>query len=563
MRLFAAVFLAFLLLPAPARALTPAEQAVAAHGMVASREAEATRIGVAVLRQGGNAVDAAVAVGFALAVTLPVAGNLGGGGFMLVHDAKSGETVAIDYRETAPAAAHRDMFLDAAGEADAEKSRQSHHAVGVPGTVAGLVAAQQRYGTWPLDRLLAPAIRLAEDGIVVGAPLAEALRAARERLARSAAGKAIFLKPDGAPLAEGERLVQADLAWSLRRIAERGAAAFYQGAIAERLIADMAAHGGPMRRGDLESYRAIVRPPLRGRYRGLEIASMPPPSSGGVHLLQMLNVLAHFPIPEMAPLGPERAHLLAEAMKRAYADRAEHLGDPAFWPVPARGLLSPRYAETIAANIDRGRARPSADIRPGAPAAYESDQTAHFAVMDGAGNAVSNTYTLNFAFGSGIVAAGTGILLNNEMDDFSAKPGAPNAYGLVGGEANAVAAGKRPLSSMTPVIVFKDGRPWLATGARGGGRIITAVLQQLVNLVDLKLDLATATSLPRLHHQWLPDRLYLEPGFPAATQARLRSLGHTLAETREIGSLNAVMRLDNGFAGIADPRRPGGLAMGH
>jgi len=534
----------------------------AEHGMVATQEAMASRIGAEVLEKGGNAVDAAVAVGFALAVTLPQAGNLGGGGFMLVHDAESGETVAIDYREMAPASAHKDLFLDAKGEVDTEKAWYSRAAVGVPGTVAGLALALERYGTLSLAEAIEPALRLARDGIAVTRDLSEALAAESERLVEVPATKAIFFHPDGTPYQPGETLVQADLAWSLRQIAEHGPTAFYEGAIAERIVADMAAHGGLMTEADLAAYRPVARVPVKGSYRGYEILSMPPPSSGGVHLVQILNILEGFPLAELGHNGAETIHLMAEAMKLAYADRSEYLGDPDFWPVPVEGLTSKAYADHLRATIDRQLARPSTEIKPGDPLAYESPETTHFSVIDRWGNAVANTYTLNFSYGSGIVAAGTGILLNNEMDDFSAKSGAPNAYGLVGGEANEIQPGKRPLSSMTPTLVLKDGKVLIATGSPGGSRIITTVLQILLNVIDHGMNIAEATYAPRVHHQWLPDELRVEEGLSPDTLAALRAKGYTVVEMNAMGSTQSVLRTDAGFHGAADPRRPGALAVG-
>ncbi len=535
----------------------------ARNGMVASQEVLATKIGVEVLRQGGNAVDAAVAVGFALAVTLPQAGNLGGGGFMLVHDARKAETVAIDYRETAPAAATAEMFLDAAGQVDKKKARFSHHAVGVPGTVAGLALALQRHGSWPLARVLAPAIRLAEDGILVDCRLAGSLRRAAKRLGRWPASRAVFLQGDGRPLAEGARLRQPDLARSLGSIAAEGPKAFYEGAIADAIAAEMAAHGGPMTKADLAGYRAVVRAPVVGRYRGVEVRSMPPPSSGGVHLVQILNVLENFPLAELGAGAGETLHLMAEAMKPAYADRSLHLGDPDHWRVPVRGLTSKTYAKALAGGIDRARARPAAELGPGRPQGYESAETTHFSVMDGAGNVVSNTYTLNFGYGTGIVAAGTGILLNNEMDDFSAKPGVANAYGLIGGAANAVGAGKRPLSSMTPTILFRDGKPWLATGSPGGSRIITTTLQIVLNTIDHGMNIAAATAQPRIHHQWLPDELRIEVGVGPDTVRLLEAKGHRVVVKRAMGSTQSIMATAEGFEGASDPRRPGALTLGY
>ena len=535
----------------------------APNGMVATQEAEATRIGVEILRRGGNAVDAAVAVGFALAVTLPRAGNIGGGGFMLVHLAASGETVAIDYREAAPGAATRDMFLDAEGNVDREKARFSRHAAGVPGTVAGLALALARYGRLGLGEVLEPAIALARDGIPVTESLAASLARYEERLKRHEASAAVFFEPGGALYAPGERLVQEDLAWSLTRIAREGPDAFYRGAIAERIAADMRRHGGPMRLEDLAAYEAVVREPVRGTYRGYTVYSMPPPSSGGVHLVQILNVLEGYPLAFLGPNGADTIHVMAEAMKLAYADRSEHLGDPDFRPVPVAGLTSKYYAAGLRDRIDLRRARPSADIRPGDPLPFESEETTHFSVMDREGNVVSNTYTLNFAYGSGIVAAGTGILLNNEMDDFSAKPGVPNAYGLVGGEANAVGAHKRPLSSMSPTIVFEDGEPFLATGSPGGSRIITTTLQILLNVIDHDMNIAAATAAPRVHHQWRPDRLLVEPGISPDTLDLLARRGHRVVTGRATGSTQSIMRVDEGLLGASDPRRPGALTLGY
>ncbi len=534
----------------------------AENGMVASQEATATRIGVDILKRGGNAIDAGVAVGFALAVTLPRAGALGGGGFMMVHHAETGETVAIDYREMAPAAAHRDMYLDAAGEVDTQLARYTHHAAGVPGAVAGLVHVLDRYGTLPLAEVLAPAIRLAERGILVTQDLSGSLESRRERLQRWPATAAIFYHEDGRPYRPGERLIQVDLAWSLRQIAAHGADAFYKGAIAERIAADMAAHGGPMTLEDLAAYRVAVRAPVRGTYRGYEIASMPPPSSGGVHLVQILNLLEDYPLASLGHNGAEALHLMAESMKLAYADRSQHLGDPDFWPVPVAGLISKAYAESLRATIDPARARPAAEIAAGDPMPYESPETTHYSVMDRWGNVVSNTYTINFGYGSGIVAAGTGILLNNEMDDFSAKPGVPNAYGLLGGDANSVAPAKRPLSSMTPTILFKDGKPLLATGSPGGSRIITTTLQIILNVVDHGMNIAAATAAPRVHHQWLPDELRVEAGLSPDTVALLESKGHKVVVKNAMGSTQSILRADEGFYGASDPRRQGALTLG-
>ena len=535
----------------------------AEHGIVATQEATATRIGLEVLQGGGNAVDAAASIGFALAVTLPSAGNLGGGGFMVVHDAASGETVAIDYREKSGGAAFRDMFLDEAGEAGPEKSRFSGLAIGVPGTVAGMALALERYGTISLAEALAPAIELAAQGIAVTPDLAQSLENAKERLQKWPSSAAVFYKDGGAPYEPGETLVQRDLAWSLEQIAEEGPEAFYGGPIAERIVAEVRRAGGHLSLDDFRAYEAVVREPVRGDYRGFEIVSMPPPSSGGVHIVQILNILEGYPIGFLGAGGAETIHLMAEAMKLAYADRSEYLGDPDFVDVPVGTLTSKAYAEHLRGLINRNRARPAAEIKPGDLALYESPETTHFAIVDAAGNAVANTYTINFSYGTGLVAEGTGILLNNELDDFSAKPGVPNAYGLTGGDANAVAPDKRPLSSMSPTIVLQDGRPFLVTGSPGGPRIITTTLQVIMNVIDHGMNIAEATFAPRVHHQWLPDELRIEEGLSPDTVRLLEQMGHAISVEDAMGSTQSIMVTENGLSGSSDPRRPGALTLGY
>lgn len=538
---------------------------LAPHGMVASQEWRATQIGVTVLERGGNAVDAAVAVAFALAVTHPRAGNIGGGGFMLVHLAERNETVAIDYRETAPAAIARDSFLDDTGEADPQKSRDTGLAVGVPGTVAGLALALEEHGSgrFTLAQLLDPAIHLARNGIIVDEDLADSLPSGQLRLVRWPSSRRIFLKPDGEALERGDRLVQTDLANTLEAIAKHGPAAFYEGPIADKIAEAVRAAGGVMTSEDLRRYRPREREPVRGSYRGYDILSMPPPSSGGAHLVQLLNILEGFPLGELGAGAADTLHLLIEAMKLAYADRAEFLGDPDWVKVPLKGLTSKAYAAALRDRIDRERARPSADIRPGDPLAHEGDNTTHFSIVDRFGNAVSNTTTLNFSYGLGLVADGTGVLLNNQLDDFSAKPGTPNAYGLVGGEANAPQPGKRPLSSMSPTIVLKDGKPFLVTGSPGGSRIITTVLQVISNVIDHDMSIAEAVAAPRLHHQWLPDVVTIERGFSPDTIRLLQARGHTLRAGAATGSANSIMITPEGRAGAADQRHRGTLAAGH
>jgi gamma-glutamyltranspeptidase/glutathione hydrolase len=531
--------------------------------MAATQEEMATLAGLEVLRKGGNAVDAAATIAFVLAVTLPSAGNLGGGGFMVVYDADTGETVAIDYREIAGAAAFRDMYLDEQGEADPEKSRYSGLAVGVPGTVAGMALALEQFGTISLAEALQPAIELAEEGITVTQALAESLESSAEELQKWPSSVKVFFKDGGVPYEPGETLVQADLADAMKQIAADGPGAFYGGPIAEKIVAEVGRAGGNLTVDDFESYRAVLREPVRGTYRGYEIVSMPPPSSGGVHIIQILNTLEDVPIGELGPESAETIHQMAEAMKYAYADRSEYLGDPDFVDVPVGALTSKDYAKTIRAKIDPDRATPAVDIKPGDLAPYESPDTTHFSVIDSEGNAVANTYTINFSYGAGLVADGTGILLNNELDDFSAKPGVPNAYGLIGGDANAVGPRKRPLSSMSPTLVLRDGKPFLVTGSPGGARIITTTLQVIMNVIDHDMNIAEATLAPRIHHQWLPDELRIEEGISPDTIRLLEEKGHTVALKETMGSTQSIMVTEDGLFGSSDPRRPGALSLGY
>lgn len=534
----------------------------ARNGMVASEQALASRIGLEILQGGGNAVDAAVAMGFALAVALPNAGNIGGGGFMMVHDAKTGQNTALDFREVAPASATRDMYLDAQGQVIEGKSLHSHHAVGVPGTVAGLAHALQRWGTMPLDKLVAPAAELADQGFVVSETLGKLLDKEAKNMGRWPATRAVFWRAD-APLKAGDRLVQKDLAQSLRLIGQQGPKAFYEGSIAQKIAAEMAPHGQALNLQDLRAYRVAERVPTQGSYRGYDIVTMPPPSSGGPHLVQILNMMERWPIAQWGPNSAQTVHHMAEAMKLAYADRSEYLGDPDFVSVPLKGLTSKRYAAELAQGIDAQKARSSQSIKPGKPQPYESDQTTHYSVVDSSGNAVAVTYTLNTNFGSGIVAQGTGILLNNEMDDFSAKPGVANAYGLIGGDANAVAAGKRPLSSMTPTLVLQNGKPVLVTGSPGGARIITTVLQTVVNTIDFGMNPAEAASTPRVHHQWTPDELRVEKGLSPDTMALLRARGHQVAVKPSMGRTQTIQLRDGMLYGYSDPRNPDGKTLGY
>jgi gamma-glutamyltranspeptidase/glutathione hydrolase len=529
-----------------------------ASGMVAAQNRLAAETGAQILADGGNAVDAAIATGFSLAVTLPRAGNLGGGGFMLIHNAANDENIAIDYREMAPQKATRDMYLDENGDVDTQRSRFSHLAAGVPGTVSGFHTAHKKFGRLPWKKLLQPAIRQAREGIVVSYDLANFLRSRKSYLCRNEAACAYYYKADGTPYEAGELLVQADLAKSLERIAEQGPDAFYKGDIAELIAAEMKRGGGLVDAASLAAYKPAIRQAATGSYRGYGIVTMPPPSSGGVHVLQMLNILEHFPVTDMGAGSADSIHLLAEVARLAFADRSKHLGDPDHYEVPVDWLTSKEYGEQLAASIDMQRARDSNDVLPGTEPAYESEDTTHFSVMDSDGNVVANTYTLNFSFGSGIAVPGAGFLLNNEMDDFSAKPGVMNAFGMLGGVANAVAAGKRPLSSMTPTIVFADGEPWFATGSPGGSRIITVVLQMIVNVIDHDMNIAEAANAPRMHHQWYPDVLMLEPGFSPDTIRILQQRGHDLQNARTSSGSTQTVAFRNGlFRGASDTRRPG------
>jgi gamma-glutamyltranspeptidase / glutathione hydrolase len=543
--------------------LSTVQAAVAEHGMVVAQEKLGAQIGADVLRQGGNAVDAAVATGFALAVSYPRAGNIGGGGFMVIHSAERHEDIAIDYRETAPGAATRDMFLGADGKPDNAKSRDSALAIGVPGTVAGLALALEKYGSgnFTLAELLKPAIALAADGIEVADDIADTLPSMRRRLGRWPSSATMLSRENGGELRPGDRLIQKDLAATLSAIAAQGPRAFYEGPVAEKLVKAVGEAGGIMSLDDLKSYQPVVRAPVRGSYRGYDIVSMPAPSSGGIVLVEMLNILEGFPMSEMKQGSAPSLHLMVEAMKRAYADRARYLGDPGFVDAPIATLISKEYAAKQRAGIDPDRATPWTDALSATPP-REGSNTTHYSVVDSRGNAVSNTYTLNFPYGVGLVAAGTGVLLNNELDDFTAAPGASNAFGLVGFEANLPGPGKRPLSSMSPTIVLKDNKPVLVTGSPGGSRIISTVLQVIVDVLDYHMDVAVAVAAPRLHHQWLPDEVRVEHGFSDDALAGLRAKGHKLMDQLGQTSANSIAVTPNGLLGAPDPRTRGAEAAG-
>jgi gamma-glutamyltranspeptidase/glutathione hydrolase len=526
----------------------------ARHGMVASSEALASEVGVQILRAGGNAVDAAVAVGFALAVTHPVAGNVGGGGFMLIRLA-NGEAVVVDYREAAPAAASRNMYVNSNGEAVPDASTVGALSAGVPGTVAGLALAEQKYGRLGLARVMAPAIRLAKHGFAASYELSESLRLDREFLSKSDASRRIFLR-DGRLYEPGEVFKQPELARTLQAVARRGAKGFYTGSVAQAIVASMEKYHGLITKQDLAHYQPVLRQPLHGHFRGYEVLGVPPPSSGGVALLEMLNILE--PLDLGLPDSFESMHFIAEAMRHAYADRAAYLGDADFAPVPVARLTSQAYAAKLREEILHSK--PEAPIQAGNPQMFEGAQTTHYSVVDAEGNAVANTYTLNNGYGSGVTVGGAGFLLNDEMDDFASKPGAPNMFGLVQGDANAIAPNKRPLSSMTPTLVLRDGKLWLVLGSPGGGTIINTVLQVLLNVLVFKMDVLQAVSFPRFHHQWMPDLLILERvGFSGDTIRKLREAGYQIDFRDRMGDCEAIEvdPLSGWKFGAADPRAHG------
>ena len=531
-------------------------------GMVVSQRQSASEVGAEILRKGGNAVDAAVATGLALAVVLPRAGNLGGGGFMVVYLKDADKTITIDYRERAPALAHRDLFLDEKGNYDKNKAQFSLLSAGVPGTVAGLHLALTKYGTMSWEEVLEPSIKLAEEGFAVPYDLANILASSRykKRLSSNIAAAESYYKKDKSNYEAGETLKLPDLAWTLRQLAEYGPDAFYKGEIAKKIVQEMERNNGLITFEDLENYKAVERPPVEGTYKDFRIVSMPPASSGGVHLIQMLNMLEEFSINEMGFGSADSIHILAEVMKRAYADRSKHLGDMDFYDVPF-SLMSKKYSRSLNKSISVKARTASKDVFPGDPYPYESPDTTHFSVMDQYGNVVSNTYTLNFSYGSGIMIPGTGMLMNNEMDDFSSKPGVPNGYGLLGSEANSIQANKRPLSSMTPTIIFKDDKPYLVLGSPGGSRIITTVLQVALNVMEHKMNVAQAVNSPRIHHQWLPEVLMMEKGFGPDTEKILKEKGYNLYPSSTMGSVQAIIKEGEYFYGAADPRRPGSGAV--
>jgi len=569
--------IAFAALNAPfftraARLIPPAasrEPVRAKQAIVASTSQIASQVGVDIMKRGGNAIDAAIAVAFALAVTYPPAGNLGGGGFMMIR-LNNGKTAAIDYREMAPAAANRNIYLDQDGKLikGEGSSTVGYRASGVPGTVAGMWLALKKYGSGKLtwSQLLEPARRLAAAGFPLGYLMANTLHG-NDYLSKYPETRRIFLR-DGNFYNEGELFRQPELAATFGRMQRFGPNEFYQGQTAKLIVADMKRHNGLITTEDMSAYVAKERQPLRGSYRGYEVISMPPPSSGGAVLLEMLNILEGFDLGKYDWASSERYHLEAEAMRRAFADRAEYMGDADFVKVPVAGLIDKGYAANLRKSINLNHASSSEEVRAGRPAGYESEETTHFTVVDAQGNAVANTYTLNDGFGSGVVAKGTGILMNNEMDDFAAKPGTPNLYGLIQGERNAVAPRKRPLSAMTPTFVLrKDGSLWFTVGTPGGPTIINTVLQVITNVIDYGMNIQQAIDAPRIHHQWLPDELVYEPyGLSGDTQRALTNRRHKLVtKPRYLGDAQGIMIEEKTGVrlGATDPRRSDGLAVGY
>lgn len=554
----------------PAAAAASREPVRAKHGMVASTSQIASQIGVDVMKRGGNAVDAAIAVALALAVTYPAAGNLGGGGFMMIR-LSNGKTTAIDYREMAPAAAHRNVYLDKDGNLikGEGSSTVGYRASGVPGTVAGMELALKKYGSGKLSwaQLVAPARRLAAEGFSMSHLLARSLRGGDDYLSTYPETRRLFLR-NGNYYNEGEIFRQPELAATLARIQRLGPKEFYQGQTAKLIVQDMKRNNGLITMEDMAAYVAKEREPLRGTYRGHEVVSMPPPSSGGAVLLEMLNILEGFDLAKHDWASSDRHHLTVEAMRRAFADRAEYMGDADFVKVPVAGLIDKAYADNLRKSIRMDRASSSEEVRAGRPTGYESDETTHFTVVDAQGNAVANTYTLNNWFGSGVIAKGTGVVMNNEMDDFAAKPGTPNLYGLIQGERNAVAPRKRPLSAMTPTFVMrKDGTLWFTVGTPGGPTIINTVLQIITNVIDYDMNIQQAIDAPRIHHQWLPDELAWEPyGLSGDTQRALQDRHHKLVDRPNyMGDAQGIMIEEKTSVrlGATDPRRSDGLAVGY
>ena len=558
MRIFNKLFLAlFVIYPSQSDA-TYAQSDVSQDGIVVTQHYLATEIGENVLYQGGNAYDAAIAVGFALAVVLPRAGNIGGGGFMVIYDEDSNDTYSIDYREKAPAASFKDMYLDENGEFDILKSTFGFNAIGIPGTVHGFWSVHQRFGSLPWADLIQPSIVLAERGFIMSDYMADTLNKYSEKMSYYDETRNIFLR--NYPNLKKSRLIQNDLAKTLKRIQKDGVQGFYSGETASLIAKDMKENGGLITKQDLLDYKSVWREPIKGSYRGKTIVTMPPPSSGGIHLIQMLNILENFELSNYEHNSYQYVSLLSETMKYAYADRSKYLGDPDFFEVPISEITAKEYAKSISSSIKELGVLPSSEISPGMYINPESIETTHFSIADKFGNVISNTYTINSAFGSGVTIEGTGILMNNEMDDFSGQPGVPNQFGLLGGVANEIEPAKRPLSSMTPTIVFDEGEPFLAIGSPGGSRIITAVLQIILNVVDFEQSLEEATGSKRIHHQWYPDDIDIEENYDQLNQ--LIDLGYEVDIIDTATCTQSIMIGNGEFIGVSDLRRPDSLALG-
>jgi gamma-glutamyltranspeptidase/glutathione hydrolase len=534
--------------------------AVSNSGMVVSQHYLATEVGKTILDQGGNAIDASVAVAFALAVVLPRAGNIGGGGFLVLHHAEENKNYALDYREMAPAAADRDMYLNEDGSVNKSTSRLGYLAGGIPGTVAGMWEAHQKFGSMPWKNLLKPAIQLAQAGFKVSPFMADSINRAHSSMKDYPSTVEIFF-PEF-PIKPNHNLVQKDLAATLKRIAQNGKDGFYKGKTAKMFAAAMKKNNGLITEDDLKNYKVVWRDPLVGNYKDFKIVTMPPPSSGGVHLIQMLNVLSNFDLKNLGHNSRDYTLLLTEVMKYAYADRSKYLGDPDFYEVPVSKLIDQAYAASIANSISIGKTTSSDEISPGAMLPTEGMETTHFSISDKFGNTVSNTYTINSSYGAKVVVEGLGFLLNNEMDDFAAAPGIPNQFGLLGGEANKIEPYKRPLSSMTPSIVFFQGKPYLITGSPGGSRIITTVLQMILNVIEFEMEVSDATVQPRIHHQWKPDVLGLEKGFNSSVIELLMQSPQKIYLHSPGTSLESIVLKNAYHYGFGDTRRPDSLARG-
>ena len=534
--------------------------AVSNSGMVVSQHYLATEVGKTILDQGGNAIDASVAVAFALAVVLPRAGNIGGGGFLVLHNAEKNKNYALDYREMAPAAADRDMYLNEDGSLNKSTSRLGYLAGGIPGTVAGMWEAHQKFGSMPWEDLLKPAIKLAQAGFKVSPFMADSINRAHSSMKDYPSTVKIFF-PEF-PLKPNHNLVQKDLAATLKRIAQNGKDGFYKGKTAKMFAAVMKKNNGLITEDDLKNYKAVWREPLVGNYKDFKIVTMPPPSSGGVHLIQMLNVLSNFDLKKLGHNSRDYTLLLTEVMKYAYADRSKYLGDPDFYEVPVSKLIEQVYAASIANSITIGKITSSDEIYPGAMLPPEGMETTHFSISDKFGNTVSNTYTINSSYGAKVVVEGLGFLLNNEMDDFAAAPGIPNQFGLLGGDANKIEPYKRPLSSMTPTIIFFQDKPYLITGSPGGSRIITTVLQMILNVIEFEMEVSDATVQPRIHHQWKPDVLGLEKGFNSSVIELLMRSPQKLYVHSPGTSLESIVLKNSYHYGFGDTRRPDSLAKG-